>query len=171
MIYFHKYSGLKIIHRDLKEITYSLLKENNINALILDVDNTTLDFDLNIPDGVKEWAEGLKSQGIKMYVLSNSNKIDKVKKVAEELNLEYSNLATKPFKRGFKKAIKYLDEKPENIAAVGDQIFTDVFGANRCKIYSILVKPIGQKDLLVTKIKRPLENFIINRYLKSIEKS
>lgn len=86
--------------------------------------------------------------------------------VAETLNLPYFNLATKPFKRGFKKAINLLEEKEENIAAVGDQIFTDVIGANRCKLYSILVKPIAEKDLLVTKIKRPLENIIIKRYLR-----
>ena len=90
--------------------------------------------------------------------------------VAEKLNLPYFNLATKPFKRGFKKAIKLLNEKEANIAAVGDQIFTDVIGANRCKLYSILVKPIAKKDLLVTKIKRPLENMIIKTYLRKQNK-
>lgn len=150
----------------VKEITIEFLKNNNIKALILDVDNTILDFDRNIPEGIKEWCENLKDQEIKFCILSNSNKEEKVKMVAEVLNLPYFNLATKPFKRGFKKAINLLEEKEENIAAVGDQIFTDVIGANRCKLYSILVKPIAEKDLLVTKIKRPLENIIINRYLR-----
>lgn len=150
----------------VKEITIEFLKENNIKALILDVDNTILDFDKNIPEGIKEWCEDLKNKGIKFCILSNSNKEEKVKMVAETLNLPYFNLATKPFKRGFKKAINLLEEKEENIAAVGDQIFTDVIGANRCKLYSILVKPIAEKDLLVTKIKRPLENVIIKRYLR-----
>lgn len=150
----------------VKEITIEFLKNNNIKALILDVDNTILDFDKNIPEGIKEWCENLKEQGIKFCILSNSNKEEKVKMVAEVLNLPYFNLATKPFKRGFKKAINLLEEKEKNIAAVGDQIFTDVIGANMCKLYSILVKPIADKDLLVTKIKRPLENVIIKRYLR-----
>ena len=150
----------------VKEITIEFLKNNNIKALILDVDNTILDFDKNIPEGIKEWCENLKEKGIKFCILSNSNKEEKVKMVAEKLNLPYFNLATKPFKRGFKKAINLLEEKEKNIAAVGDQIFTDVIGANRCKLYSILVKPIADKDLLVTKIKRPLENVIIKRYLR-----
>ncbi len=150
----------------VKEITIEFLKNNNIKALILDVDNTILDFDKNIPEGIKEWCENLKEKGIKFCILSNSNKEEKVKMVAEVLNLPYFNLATKPFKRGFKKAINLLEEKEKNIAAVGDQIFTDVIGANRCKLYSILVKPIADKDLLVTKIKRPLENVIIKRYLR-----
>ena len=85
--------------------------------------------------------------------------------VAKELDLPYFYFGTKPFKRGFKKAIKLLEEKNENIAAVGDQIFTDIIGANRCNLFSILVKPIAEKDLLITKIKRPLENIIIKKYL------
>ena len=153
----------------VKDITIDFLNKNNIKALILDVDNTILDFDKNIPEGVKKWCEDLKRQGIKFCILSNSNKKEKVKMVAEKLKLPYFYLGTKPFKRGFKKAIKLLEEKEENIAAVGDQIFTDVIGANRCKLFSILVKPIAEKDLLVTKIKRPLENIIINKYLMKVK--
>lgn len=153
----------------VKDITIDFLNKNNIKALILDVDNTILDFDKNIPKGVEKWCEDLKRQGIKFCILSNSNKKEKVKMVAEKLKLPYFYLGTKPFKRGFKKAIKLLEEKEENIAAVGDQIFTDVIGANRCKLFSILVKPIAEKDLLVTKIKRPLENIIINKYLKKVK--
>ena len=161
----------KIYLENVRQITIEFLKENNIKALILDVDNTLIDFDKNMEEGTKEWCEDLKKQGIKFCILSNSNKVEKVKKVAGELNIAYFYFGTKPFKRGFKKAINYLQEKNENIAAVGDQIFTDIVGANRCKIYSILVKPIKEKDLLVTKIKRPLENMVINRYVRSINKS
>ena len=75
----------------------------------------------------------------------------------------------KPLKSGFKKTVKLLEEKPENIASVGDQIFTDVIGANRMKMFSILVEPISKKDILATRIKRPIENFIIKKYLKSIK--
>jgi len=48
----------------------------------------------------------------------------------------------------------------------GDQILTDVIGANRAKMYSILTKPIDDRDIFVTKVKRPFENLIIKRYLK-----
>lgn len=155
---------------NVREITIEFLNKNNIKALILDVDNTILDFDRKIPDGIDKWCEDLKQKGIKFCILSNSNKIDKVQLAAKKLNVPYYNLATKPFKRGFRKAVKLLNEKEENIAAVGDQIFTDVIGANRMKIFSILVKPIAEKDLLVTRIKRPLENVIIKKYLKKREK-
>lgn len=153
----------------VKDISIDFLNKNSIKALILDVDNTILDFDKNIPQGVEEWCNNLKKQGIKLCILSNSNKKEKVKMVAEKLDLPYFYFATKPLKRGFKKAIKLLKEKKENIAAVGDQVFTDVYGANRCHIFSILVKPIAKKDLLVTRIKRPLENYIIKKYKNSIK--
>ena len=61
---------------------------------------------------------------------------------------------------------KILKLESENIAVVGDQIFTDVIGANRCGMFSILVKPIEEKDYLLTRIKRALEKFIIKRYEK-----
>lgn len=150
----------------VRDIDIEFLNKNNIKALILDVDNTLIDFYKKIPDGVSAWCEELKKQGIKMCIVSNTNKKEKVEMVANKLELPYFYLAKKPFKGGLKKAIKLLNEKNENIAAVGDQIFTDILGANRLKLFSILVKPLAEKDLLITRIKRPLENFVIKKYLK-----
>ncbi len=154
---------------NVQKLTIDYLRENKIKALILDVDNTLIDFYKKMPDGTKQWCEDLKKQGIKFCILSNSNNVEKVKKVAEELDVHYIYFAMKPLKKGFKKAIEYLQEKPENIAAIGDQIFTDVIGANRNKVKAILVKPLEEKDILITKIKRPLENFVIKRYLNSLK--
>lgn len=155
---------------NVKEISIEFLNKNNIKALILDVDNTILDFDKKLLDGVDKWVENLKNEGIKFYILSNSNHIEKVKMVSETLNIPYFYFATKPLKRGFKKVLKELKMDNKNVAAVGDQIFTDVIGSNRCKLFSILVKPIGKKDILVTKIKRPIESFIIRKYEESLNK-
>ena len=153
----------KAYFKNVKEITIDFLNENNIKALILDVDNTLIDFDKKMLEGTEKWCENLKKQEIKFFILSNSNKKEKVEMVAKKLQIPYIHFGTKPLKRGFKKAAKILQEKNENIAAVGDQIFTDVIGANRCKMFSILVEPIAKKDILVTKIKRPLENYIIKK--------
>lgn len=150
------------------DITYEFLKENNIKALILDVDNTLLDFDLNIIDGLKPWYDNIKKNNIKCMILSNSNKTKKLEMVANLIDIPFIKFATKPLKRGFKKAQKTLDIPSENIAVVGDQIFTDVIGANRVKMFSILVKPIDEKDLWMTRFKRPLENLIIKNYFKKI---
>ena len=151
----------------VSEISLEYLKENNIKGLILDVDNTLIDYYRNISEETIKWANNLKQNGIKMCILSNSNKHEKVKEVAGKLGLEYSYFGMKPLKRGFKKAKEMLDLENVEIAAVGDQIFTDVLGANRMKMYSILVEPIEEKDIFVTLIKRPIENYIKKQYLKT----
>ena len=155
---------------NVKEITIELLKENNIKGLLLDVDNTLIDFNHKILEGVEKWCEDLKKQGIKLCILSNTNKIEKVKKVAKELDLQYINFAKKPSKSGFIKAMNLLNLEPENMAIAGDQVMTDVLGGNRMKMYTILTKPLDKKDIFVTRVKRPLENFIIKRYLTKVKK-
>lgn len=154
--------------KNILEVTPEYLKENNIKALILDVDNTLLDFDLKIIDGLENWGKTMKENEIKCIILSNSNKETKVKMVADLLGIEYIKFAMKPLKRGFKMAQKRLEIPNENIAAIGDQIFTDVIGANRMKMFSILVKPLAEKDLWMTRFKRPIEELVIKNYLKKI---
>ena len=151
---------------NVREIQIDFLQKNKIKALILDVDNTLIDYDKNLSEETIEWAKYLKKQGIKLYILSNSNKKEKVKTVAEKLEIEYEYFGKKPLKTGFKRVQKKLEENPENIGVVGDQIFTDVLGGNRCKMFTILVEPIAEKDIWLTLIKRPIENVIKNKYKK-----
>ncbi len=151
---------------NVREITINFLQNNKINALILDVDNTLIDYDKNLSPDTVEWAENLKKNKIKLYILSNTNKKEKVKAVANKLHIEYVYFAKKPMKTGFKKVQKILNEDPQNIGVVGDQIFTDVVGGNRCKMFTILVEPIAEKDIWITLIKRPIENAIKKRYMQ-----
>lgn len=160
----------KLYLKSVTEITMDILKKNNINGLILDVDNTIIDIDRNMDDKVKKWAYDLKKQGVKLCIVSNTNKHEKVKEAAGKLDIPYFYFAKKPFKKGFMKAKELMNLDVKNIAAVGDQIMTDVIGANRCKMFSILVEPISKKDIFITKVKRPIEKFIINRYLSKIER-
>lgn len=155
--------------KNVLEITIDFLNENKIKGLILDVDNTLIDYNRNMLNGLEKWAEHMKQNNIKLYILSNSNKKDKVSYIANKLNIEYSYFVKKPFKSGFNRVKEILKLSSENIAVVGDQIFTDVIGANRCKMFAILVKPIDEKDIWVTKIKRPIEDKIIKKYLKKEE--
>ena len=146
--------------KSVLEITIEFLHKNQINALILDVDNTLIDYDKNLQLEIIEWAKNLKANNIKLYILSNTNKKEKVENVAKKLEIEYEYFAKKPSKRGFIKVQKKLNLKAENIAVVGDQIFTDVIGGNRCKMFTILVDPVDKKDFWYTAWKRPIENKI-----------
>ena len=149
--------------KNVQEITIEFLNKNNIKALILDVDNTLIDYYKNLSDEVVNWAKELQDHGIKMYILSNTNKKEKVETVAKKLELEYMNFAKKPSKKGFLEVKEKLDIDSKNIGVVGDQIFTDVIGGNRCKMFTILVDPVTPKDYWYTAWKRPLENIIKRR--------
>lgn len=150
----------------VQDITIQFLIENKIKALILDVDNTLIDYYKNLSDDVIDWAHSLQGQGIKMYILSNTNKKEKVEKVANSLEIPYKLFARKPSKRGFMKIQKEIKIEPENIGVVGDQIFTDVIGGNRCNMFTILVEPVTPKDYWYTAWKRPIENKIKQKFKK-----
>lgn len=152
------------------DISVDFLKEHKIKGLILDVDNTLIDFDKNLLEGINNWYQKIKESNIKCIILSNSHKLQKVKTVAETLGIPYIYFAAKPLKRGFIRAQKELDIENENIAVVGDQIFTDVIGANRCNMFAILVEPVAEKDMLITRIKRPFEEVIKKNYFKKQDK-
>ena len=152
------------------DISIELLEKNNIRGIILDVDNTLIDYDRVLLDGVEEWINTVKSAGVKCIILSNSNKLDKVKKVAETLNIDYIYFAKKPLKGGFKRAKEKLNLENSEIAVVGDQIFTDIIGANRSKMFGILVNPIAKKDIWITRLKRPLEEMVVKSYVKKRKK-
>ena len=151
---------------NVQEITIQFLMENKIKALILDVDNTLIDYYKNLSNEVIKWAHELQGQGIKLYILSNTNKKEKVKNVADILEIPYKMFARKPSKKGFKDIQKELKIESENIGVVGDQIFTDVIGGNRCNMFTILVDPVTPKDFWYTAWKRPLENIIKNKLQK-----
>ena len=156
----------KVYLNKVEEITINFLIENKIKALILDVDNTLIDYYKNLSDNVVKWAHSLQGQGIKMYILSNTNKKEKVEMVAKNLEIPYKLFARKPSKRGFKKIQKEINIEPENIGVVGDQIFTDVIGGNRCKMFTILVDPVTPKDYWYTAWKRPIENKVKQKLKK-----
>ncbi len=151
----------------VEQITIEYLQKNKIKALILDVDNTLIDYHRNLSQNVVKWTQQLKKNGIKLYILSNTNHKEKVEEVSKSLQIPYRNLAKKPFKAGFLKVQKELEEESKNIAVVGDQIFTDILGGNRCQMFTILVEPITKKDFWYTAWKRPIENKIKNRYKRN----
>lgn len=158
--------------KKVQDITIQTLIKNKIKLLILDVDNTLIDYYKNLSEEVIKWTKEMKGQGIKLYILSNTNNEEKVKTVADKLDIKYKYFAMKPLKRGFQYVQKETNIKPENIAVVGDQIFTDVLGGNRNNMFTILVDPIdSKKEYWYTAWKRPIENKIKNQYKTKEEKN
>ena len=148
----------------ITDITIEMIRENNIKAMILDVDNTLIDLDRVPLEGIKEWIDYMKNEGIKFCIASNSLKKDKIEKVAKMLDIPYVHFSVKPTKIGLKKAKQILGiENSKNIAEVGDQLFTDVLGTNRMKMFSILTEPLCEEKVKINNLKRKLEKRVLRR--------
>ena len=150
--------------RKITDITIEMLRKNNIKGMILDVDNTLIDLDRVPLEGIKEWIDYMKNEGIKFCIASNSLKKDKIEKVAKMLDIPYVHFSVKPTKIGLKKAKQILGiENSKNIAEVGDQLFTDVLGTNRMKMFSILTEPLCEEKVKINNLKRKLEKRVLRR--------
>ena len=84
----------------VQDITIQFLIKNKIKAMILDVDNTLIDKKENLSEEIINWAKEIKGQGVKLYILSNSNKKQKVEKISKKLDIPYVYFGMKPLKRG-----------------------------------------------------------------------
>lgn len=126
---------------DITDIRPEYLAEKGIKGLFLDIDGTLLPTGTEQPrDAVMNWIEDMVRAGIVLYVLSNNKSPERVRKLSEIVRIKnYVHKAGKPRREGFLRALQVSGLKAGETAMVGDQIFTDVFGANRAGIYSFLV--------------------------------
>lgn len=130
---------------------------HNIKAIICDLDNTLIAWnEWEHTTEMAEWLQEMKQAGIGIYLLSNNN-YNRVLKVAEPLEIQFKSSAFKPRRKNFVMAIEDLKVNRAEVAVIGDQIITDVIGANRNHLRSILVKPIAQNDNIFTVFNRLLE--------------
>ena len=142
----------------IKDISLEILKKLDIKAVLLDVDDTIAAIGSSEPfDGVLDWISLLKENQIEIIIASNNFK-KRVEVVALKLNIPYVAFSMKPFGIGFMRAKKMLKVKTnKNILVVGDQVFTDIVGANLSGMKSILLKPKSESNSKVLKFKRRLE--------------
>ena len=145
----------------ITDIKPEFLKENNIKGLILDVDNTLITLDKEPLEDVEKWILKMKESGFKICIASNSIHKTRVKTIADELEIPYIYFSIKPMKRGLKKAMDILGLEPQYIAEIGDQVFTDVMGANRMQMFTILTDPISPEKLHVGRLKRRIEKRVL----------
>ena len=139
------------------DISLEFLNKHKIKATLLDLDNTLTTHNNPVPPkSTLEWLDKMKSAGIKMMIVSN-NSAKRVEPFAKELGLPFVSRGMKPLTKGFSEAIKKLEVKKSEVCAVGDQIFTDILGANLKGIRSIFVFPIEPESGFLFKVKRVLE--------------
>ena len=132
----------KLIFHKLTDVTPEFLRQRGIDLLMLDFDNTMLPYTSRIPtQELLAWIDRMKRSGIRLCVVSNSKKA-KAAGFCREHNIACITHSKKPTGRGIRQCLSRFHAKPGQAALVGDQIFTDVLGANCAGATSILVKPI-----------------------------
>ncbi len=146
------------------EIDFARFYQEGYRGVVFDVDNTLVPHGAPADDRAKALFQELKELGFDVVLLSN-NKEPRVKSFRDAVvYARYIYKANKPALRNYKKAMEMMGTNPKTTLFVGDQIFTDVWGANRADMYTVLVKKIHPKEEIQIVLKRILEFFVLLAY-------
>ena len=146
-------------------IDFEKLYQEGIRGVIFDIDNTLVPHGAPADKRAIQLFEHLKEIGFHTCLISN-NKEPRVKMFNEPIGTDYVYDAHKPSTKNYKKAMEIMGTTCENTIFIGDQLFTDVFGAKRSGIPSILVRPIHPKEEIQIVLKRYLEKIVLHFYKK-----
>ena len=148
------------------DITPEMLLQKGIRAVVLDIDNTLVTYGIAEPtDEVLAWIRSLQEAGLKVAIASN-NHAPRVELFNQKIGVFATCESKKPSAKSVKAACAHFGTKPEEVAVIGDQIFTDVWCARNAGALAILVKPIPYPENLFFKCKRILEKPFIRAYRK-----
>lgn len=157
---------------NIYKIDYNKLYSQGFKIILFDLDNTIQRNIDNLPsDLALKQINIIKEVGFKVFILSN-NSVERISDTLKYLNIEGYGKSKKPLKKGFNKVLKDLIckgliTKPEEVLMIGDQVLTDVWGANKVNIKPILVKPIDlTTEKWYTSLNRKTEKKIIHKIRK-----
>jgi len=145
------------------DIDFSMLIKKGIKVLIFDIDNTLAATSVKKPSKeIVEWLAAVKAKGFKVCFVSNNSK-RRVHDFSDGLDVFYLHRALKPFTVSFLRVAKKYNAKNEEVCVIGDQIFTDIWGANWAKMMSVLIAPLSDDEGFGIKLKRFLEKVILKQ--------
>lgn len=150
-------------------IDYEYMYKKGLRGIIFDVDNTLVPHGAPATEEAVALFKKLHEMGIDTCIISN-NKEPRVAPFANLVGSRYIFKAGKPKKANYIKAMEIMGTDISNTYFIGDQIFTDVYGANRTGIPSILVKPINKKEEIQIVLKRKLEKIVLFFYKRKIKR-
>lgn len=148
------------------EINFEDFYEKGFRGIIFDIDNTLVPHGMPADERAIALLKRLKKIGYRVTMLSN-NKEPRVKMFCDAVDAPYIFKAGKPNPQNYRKAFVEMGTTEKNTLFVGDQIFTDVWGANKAELYSILVKPIHPKEEIQIVLKRYLERIVLYFYQRT----
>lgn len=150
------------------EVPYEELYDQGYRGLIFDIDNTLVPHGAPADERAVELFSRLEQIGFGSCLLSN-NKEPRVKSFAQAVGAKYIFDAHKPSGANYQRAMELMGTDADTTVFIGDQIFTDVYGANRVGIRTILVKPIHPKEEIQIVLKRRLERIVLFFYRRSLK--
>lgn len=147
------------------EVDFDRLYKKGIRGLIFDIDNTLVPHGADADERIEKLFGELKKMGFKTFLLSN-NKLERVKRFNANIRSLYIYKAGKPNAVNYIKAMRMMGTGKENTVFIGDQLFTDIWGAKKAGISTILLNPIDKKEEIQIVLKRYLEKIVLNTYEK-----
>lgn len=155
----------KSYYKNVYDIDYDRLKKKKIKCIMFDLDNTLALVDEGIPpEKVIKFIQKL-NKNFDTYIISNNNR-KRIEKFCSYFDSTFVAFALKPMTKGFREIRKIGNYKLEEMCMIGDQVMTDILGGNRFGCYTILVDPLGKKDLKITSVNRFLEKIVVKRLTK-----
>ncbi|MDO4521872.1 MAG: YqeG family HAD IIIA-type phosphatase [Eubacteriales bacterium] len=145
------------------EIPFEEWKEKGYRGVLFDIDNTLVPHGAPADERARQLFASLRALDMKYCLISN-NQLPRVKPFAKEVGAFYIENAHKPSRKSYEKAMELMGTDVKNTIFVGDQLFTDVYGARRTGMFSILVKPIHPKEEIQIVLKRYLEKIVLYFY-------
>lgn len=154
-----------IYKKNIFEINYEKLKQEGITCLVFDLDNTLGMMEhKKCPTKVKQLIKKLKEDFL--ILICSNNMRRRIKPYLKDLGIGGVCWSMKPSTLGLNRIKRLYHVKKKEMCLIGDQMVTDVLAGNRFHIKTILVDPMGKKELKITGINRELEAKIIKRYQK-----
>lgn len=154
-----------IYQKSIYDINYKNLKKRGIKCLLFDLDNTLIAYEESeVNNKVKNLFAKLEDD-FKVIIMSNSGK-KRLAPIKEILNVDVAYSSRKPFKYKYKKILALYGFKDYEVAAIGDQLITDIFGANNMGFTSIFVNRLNSFEPIQTRFNRHFEKKILKRLNK-----
>ena len=150
-------------------IPFERLYEEGYRGVIFDIDNTLVPHGAPADERAKRLFQRLREIGFESCLLSNNQK-KRVEMFNQEIQTHYIYNALKPARKNYLHAMEIMGTDQTNTLFVGDQLFTDVWGAKRVGIHNILVHPINPKEEIQIVLKRYLEAIVLAFYRKRLKK-
>ena len=155
-----------LICQSVFTIDLDKLKERQISGLLVDIDNTLVPWgEPEMEEAFVAWVRQAQHRGFKICLVSNA-KQNRAQSFAALLGIPAVGMALKPLGRAFRKGMVLLVLEPQQVAVIGDQLFTDVFGGNRLGLYTVLINPLSKNELESTKLMRRIEHWILEKMVR-----